>query len=130
VCAMNGPAGKVVGLAAHRRTADRQQADYYWRLLEDLRVQVHEELAEHFLMLAKHQRAGDLSGVKRVPPRARQGNRTQYNQLFNQRDRKAVLPVSTDAALSAHASASNPSDQSDRSRPSERTSTTSAPTVT
>lgn len=63
---MNSPAGRVVDLADHPRTADRRQADYYRRLLEGQRAQVQEELAEHSQVLAHHQRAGDLSGVKRV----------------------------------------------------------------
>jgi hypothetical protein len=82
---MIGPAGKVVGLAAHRRTGDRQQADYYWRLLKDQRVQVQDELTEHSLMLTKHQRAGDLSGVKRVRRlvRAKETELNTKNYLIN-----------------------------------------------
>jgi hypothetical protein len=87
---MNTPAGQVVGLAEHRRTADRRQADYYRRLLEDQRAQVHEELAEHSQMLARHQRAGDLSGVKRMRRlvRAKETELITLDRLIQALDRR------------------------------------------
>ena len=63
---MNTPAGQLIGLPAHRRTADRRQAEYYRRLLEDQRAQVQEELAAHGATLSQYHQAGDLSGVRRL----------------------------------------------------------------
>ena len=63
---MDVPVGKVVGLDSHRRTADRRQAEYYRRLLEDQRAQIADELAGHTATLAQYRHDGDLSGFSRM----------------------------------------------------------------
>jgi hypothetical protein len=75
---MNTSAGEVVGLESHRRTADRRQADYFRRLLDGQRSQVELELAAHSSMLERHQRAGDLPGIRR----ARRLLRATQTELF------------------------------------------------
>jgi hypothetical protein len=87
---MNNPAGHVVGLVEHRRRADRRQADYYRRSLEEQRAQVLAESAEHEQMLARHQRAGDLSGVKRMRRlvRAKETELNTVDRLIQALDRR------------------------------------------
>jgi hypothetical protein len=63
---MNVPGGEVVRIESRIQTPDRRQADYYWRLLDDRRDQVQEELAGDSLLLASYQQDGDLSGVRRL----------------------------------------------------------------
>ena len=63
---MNTPVGELVGLDSYRKTADRCQAEYYRKLLDDQQVQIHQELTGHAATLARYQHVGDLSGVRRM----------------------------------------------------------------
>lgn len=66
VCAMSTPAIQVIGLNAHPRSADRRQAEYFRRLLDDQRAQISFELSGHAASLARYQQVGDLAGVRRL----------------------------------------------------------------
>jgi hypothetical protein len=94
---MNTPAGQVIGLAAHRRSADRRQGDYFRRLLDDQRAQVQQELSGHAAMLAEHQQAGDLSGVRRLRRlvRAKETELTTLDRLIQALEQRFGPPSPT-----------------------------------
>jgi hypothetical protein len=91
---MNGPVGEVVGLALQRRTADRQQAEYFRRVLDDQRTQVQQELARDSSLLAKYQHAGDLSGVRRMRRvvRARETELITLDRLIDALNQRFARP--------------------------------------
>jgi hypothetical protein len=63
---MTSAAAKVVGLAPHVRHADLQQAEYYQILLDEIRAEVNQELADHRASLARRERTGHLFGINRL----------------------------------------------------------------
>lgn len=80
---MNSAAARVVDLAPHARHADLQQAEYYQILLDELRADVNEELAEHRASLARREQNGDLLGISRLQRmvRLKQTELTTINRL-------------------------------------------------
>jgi hypothetical protein len=58
--------GEVVGVDSYHRSADRTQAEYYRKLLDDQQTQIHKELTGHAATMARYQHVGDLSGVRRM----------------------------------------------------------------
>jgi hypothetical protein len=70
---MNGaPAGQVVPLL---QPADLRQAKYYKRVLDEQRAQVDEQIADHYVALAKFQASGDLRGIHRLSQTIRKKQR-------------------------------------------------------
>ena len=94
MCAMETPTRQVVGLATHRRSGDRRQAEYYRRLLEIQRAQIYEELVGHAATLTRYHQAGDLPGVRRLRRlvRAKESELVTLERLINGLDRRFGLP--------------------------------------
>jgi hypothetical protein len=82
---MNTPASQVIGLNAHPRSADRRQAEYFRRLLDDQRAQVSFELSGHAASLARYQQVGDQAGVRRLRRivRAKETEMVTLNRLIS-----------------------------------------------
>ena len=57
----NGNRAHIVG----SRSADMQQAAYFYELLTQERAEVSESLDEHRMGIALYERAGDVSGLRR-----------------------------------------------------------------
>jgi hypothetical protein len=69
------PAGQVVPLL---QPADLRQAKYYKRVLDEQRAQVDEQIADHYVALAKFQASGDLRGIHRLSQTIRKKQREQF----------------------------------------------------
>jgi len=71
------PGAQVVPLI---QPADKRQAKYYKRVLDEQQAQVDDEIADHYVALAKAQKSGDLPRIRRVRQTIREKQRERERE--------------------------------------------------